>query len=85
MTPLFTIYYSCQQDDEEKELPVVPKCCPSGQNLTITIQDGAVKTVCARSTLTFQPIFHQANETHIFSYDSNVYETIVGSPCRYGK
>ncbi|CAB3236733.1 unnamed protein product [Arctia plantaginis] len=74
------------EKDEAKELPVVPKCCPSGQNLTIVMEEsGNHKTVCARSTLTFQPVFHQANETHIFSYDSNVYETIVGSPCRYDK
>ncbi|KAJ8731514.1 hypothetical protein PYW07_004678 [Mythimna separata] len=72
-------------DQEVKELPVVPKCCPSGQNLTVRVEDGAIKTVCSRSTLTFQPEFHQANETHIFSYDSNVYETIVGSPCKYEK
>ncbi|XP_075978034.1 G-protein coupled receptor Mth2-like [Anticarsia gemmatalis] len=73
------------EEEEVKELPVVPKCCPSGQNLTLVNEDGKDKTVCARSTLTFQPIFHQANETHIFSYDSNVYETIVGSPCKYEK
>ncbi|KAJ8721966.1 hypothetical protein PYW08_004368 [Mythimna loreyi] len=73
------------EDQEVKELPVVPKCCPSGQNLTVRVDDGTVKTVCSRSTLTFQPVFHQANETHIFSFDSNVYETIVGSPCKYDK
>ncbi|XP_041979183.1 G-protein coupled receptor Mth2-like [Aricia agestis] len=78
-----------RQDDEEeevkKQLPVVPKCCASGQNLTVTYEDGKVKSVCTRSTLTFQPIFHKANETHIFSYDSNVFETIVGNPCPYEK
>ncbi|CAG4956332.1 unnamed protein product [Colias eurytheme] len=73
--------------DEEvkKELPVVPKCCASGQNLSVTIENGKVKTVCARSSLTFQPIFHKANETHIWSYDSNVFETIVGNPCAYDR
>lgn len=70
-------------EDEAKELPVVPKCCPSGQNITIAVEDGVTKTSCARSSLTFQPIFHNANDTHIFSYDSNVYETIVGNPCSY--
>lgn len=78
------IYIICLQE-EDKGLAVVPKCCPSGQNLTVIIEDGNVKTTCARTWLTFQPIFHQANETHIFSYDSNVYETIVGNPCRYEK
>ncbi|KAF9797375.1 hypothetical protein SFRURICE_005851, partial [Spodoptera frugiperda] len=72
-------------EQEAKEVAVVPKCCPSGQNLTVEIVDGNVKTFCARSTLTFAPIFHQANETHIFSYDTNVYETLVGNPCRYEK
>ncbi|XP_049873267.1 G-protein coupled receptor Mth2-like [Pectinophora gossypiella] len=72
-------------EDEEvkKQLPVVPKCCASGQNLTLVSVDGAHQRVCARSSLTFQPIFHQANETHIFNYDSNVFETIVGNPCKY--
>ncbi|XP_045498770.1 G-protein coupled receptor Mth2-like isoform X1 [Colias croceus] len=76
-----------QDEDEEvkKELPVVPKCCASGQNLSVTIENGKVKTVCARSSLTFQPIFHKANETHIWSYDSNVFETIVGNPCAYDR
>ncbi|XP_050559782.1 G-protein coupled receptor Mth2 [Spodoptera frugiperda] len=73
------------EEQEAKEVAVVPKCCPSGQNLTVEIVDGNVKTFCARSTLTFAPIFHQANETHIFSYDTNVYETLVGNPCRYEK
>lgn len=73
------------EEDQEKELPVVPKCCPSGQNITIAIEDGKTKSVCSRTSLTFQPVFHKANETHIFSYDSNVYETIVGNPCRYDR
>ncbi|CAG4969539.1 unnamed protein product [Parnassius apollo] len=70
-------------EDVKKQLPVVPKCCPSGQNLTINFENGVAKTVCTRSSLTFQPIFHKANETHIWSYDSNVFETIVGNPCLY--
>ncbi|XP_073956022.1 G-protein coupled receptor Mth2-like [Choristoneura fumiferana] len=80
-----------QQDEEEqdeevkKQLPVVPKCCESGQNLTVTFEDGKTKTVCSRSRLTFQPLFHKANDTHIWSYDSNVFETIVRNPCNYDR
>ncbi|KAI8436629.1 hypothetical protein MSG28_010129 [Choristoneura fumiferana] len=73
-----------EQDEEvKKQLPVVPKCCESGQNLTVTFEDGKTKTVCSRSRLTFQPLFHKANDTHIWSYDSNVFETIVRNPCNY--
>ncbi|XP_022122149.2 G-protein coupled receptor Mth2 [Pieris rapae] len=74
-----------EEQEVKKELPVVPKCCASGQNLSVTIENGKTKTVCARSSLTFQPIFHKANETHIWSYDSNVFETIVGNPCAYDR
>ncbi|KAJ0176751.1 hypothetical protein K1T71_007930 [Dendrolimus kikuchii] len=77
-----------RQPEEEvqvKELPVVLKCCPSGQNITVVVEDGKTKTICANTSLTFQPNFHKANETHIFSYDTNVYETIVGNPCRYDR
>ncbi|XP_047029890.1 G-protein coupled receptor Mth2-like [Helicoverpa zea] len=78
-----------QPEDEEREvkkaLPQVPKCCPSGQNLTTTVEDGTVKTVCSRSSLTFQPYFFQANETYMFSYETNVYETLVGNPCKYDR
>ncbi|KAJ2948974.1 hypothetical protein O0L34_g5914 [Tuta absoluta] len=73
------------EEEEVKKLPVVPKCCPSGMNLTHTIENGKSKWVCSRSALTFQPIFHQANDTHIFSYDSNLFETIVGNPCKYDR
>ncbi|XP_061715719.1 G-protein coupled receptor Mth2-like [Cydia pomonella] len=80
-------YRQEQDQDEEikKQLPVVPKCCDSGQNLTFTMQNGATRSVCARSSLTFQPVFHKANESHIWSYDSNVFETIVGNPCTYDR
>ncbi|XP_063536112.1 G-protein coupled receptor Mth2-like [Cydia strobilella] len=80
-------YRQEQDQDEEikKQLPVVPKCCDSGQNLTFTMQNGAARSVCARSSLTFQPVFHKANESHIWSYDSNVFETIVGNPCAYDR
>ncbi|KAG6440646.1 hypothetical protein O3G_MSEX001410 [Manduca sexta] len=80
---LVTCIHAAEQTEEAKELPVVRKCCPSGQNMTFVMKDGNNKTACARSSLTFQPDFHKANETHIFSYDSNVYETIVGNPCLY--
>ncbi|OWR52401.1 G-protein coupled receptor Mth2 [Danaus plexippus plexippus] len=75
----------CEDEEVKKQLPVVPKCCSSGQNLTVTYENGKVKSVCTRSTLTFQPIFHKANETHIWNYDSNVFETIVGNPCTYDR
>ncbi|XP_013183223.1 G-protein coupled receptor Mth2 [Amyelois transitella] len=78
-----------RQDDDEEEgpkLPVVPKCCASGQNLSITHDlEGNVKSECVRTTLTFQPMFYKSNDTHIWSYDSNLYETIVGNPCIYDR
>ncbi|RVE51681.1 hypothetical protein evm_003653 [Chilo suppressalis] len=72
-------------EEEVKQLPVVPKCCASGQNLSVSFEDGKVKSTCTRSSLTFQPIFFQSNDTHMWSYDSNVYETIVGNPCTYDR
>ncbi|KAL0838988.1 hypothetical protein ABMA28_016985 [Loxostege sticticalis] len=74
-----------EEEEEVKRLPVVPKCCDSAQNLSVTFEDGKVKSVCSRSSLTFQPIFFKANDTHMWSYDSNVYETIVGNPCSYDR
>ncbi|XP_045772511.1 G-protein coupled receptor Mth2-like [Maniola jurtina] len=85
VSPPMTLRQDEEDEEVKKQLPVVPKCCASGQNLTLTLVDGKIKSVCSRSTLTFQPIFHKANETHIWSYDSNVFETIVGNPCSYDR
>ncbi|KAL4707772.1 hypothetical protein ACJJTC_001718 [Scirpophaga incertulas] len=74
-----------EEEEEVKQLPVVPKCCASGQNLSITYENGKVKSSCTRSSLTFQPLFYQANDTYMWIYDSNVYETIVGNPCSYDR
>ncbi|XP_026492342.2 G-protein coupled receptor Mth2-like [Vanessa tameamea] len=86
VSPPMTLRQDEEDEEVKKQLPVVPKCCASGQNLSISFdEDGKLKSVCSRSTLTFQPIFHKANETHIWSYDSNVFETIVGNPCTYDR
>ncbi|XP_011548161.3 G-protein coupled receptor Mth2 [Plutella xylostella] len=77
-----------QEDDENK--PVVQKCCAIGQNISFA---GDGRRVCAPSMLTFQPIFYQANDSHIWGsdshmwrYDSNDVQTIVGFPaCSYDR
>ncbi|XP_068633297.1 G-protein coupled receptor Mth2-like [Battus philenor] len=85
VSPPMTLRQDEEDEEVKKQLPVAPKCCPSGQNLTVTYENGVARTACTRSSLTFQPIFHKANETHIWSYDSNVFETIVGNPCLYDR
>ncbi|XP_072949099.1 G-protein coupled receptor Mth2-like [Epargyreus clarus] len=85
VSPPMTLRQDEEEEEVKKQLPVVPKCCASGQNLSVTFEDGRYKTKCSRSMLTFQPIFHKANDTHIWSYDSNVFETIVGNPCIYDR
>ncbi|KAM3965342.1 G-protein coupled receptor Mth2 [Aphomia sociella] len=75
-----------EDEEEEAKLPVVPKCCASGQNISVTVYpDGTVKSVCSRTTLTFQPLFYKSNDTYMWSFDTNVYETIVGNPCIYDR
>ncbi|GBP61314.1 G-protein coupled receptor Mth2 [Eumeta japonica] len=67
-------------DVGESESPpaVVRKCCPNGKNLSALING---KRECQLSTLTFQPLFYDSNDTHMWSYDSNLFETIVeGNP-----
>ncbi|XP_014357678.2 G-protein coupled receptor Mth2 [Papilio machaon] len=85
VSPPMTLRQDEEDEEVKKQLPVAPKCCPSGQNLTVTYEDGVVQSVCTRSSLTFQPVFHKANDTHIWSFDSNVFETIVGNPCLYDR
>ncbi|XP_059050923.1 G-protein coupled receptor Mth2-like [Achroia grisella] len=75
-----------EDEEEEAKLPVVPKCCASGQNISSILQsDGTLKSVCSRTTLTFQPLFYKSNESFMWSFDTNVYETIVGNPCTYDR
>lgn len=86
--PWFNVCFLCPQDDENK--PVVQKCCAIGQNISFA---GDGRRVCAPSMLTFQPIFYQANDSHIWGsdshmwrYDSNDVQTIVGFPaCSYDR
>ncbi|XP_052747705.1 G-protein coupled receptor Mth2-like [Galleria mellonella] len=75
-----------EDEEEEAKLPVVPKCCASGQNISVTVDSqGAMKSICARTTLTFQPLFYKSNDSFMWSFDTNVYETIVGNPCIYDR
>ncbi|XP_077288522.1 G-protein coupled receptor Mth2-like [Arctopsyche grandis] len=72
--------------NEDRKIAVVGKCCPIGQNLTVQIDEyGNRVRECTPSTLVFQPFFYDFNETALWSYDMNVWETIVANPCQYGR
>ncbi|KAH0952788.1 hypothetical protein HN011_011795 [Eciton burchellii] len=74
--------------EEDKDLPLVGKCCPAKETFT---KDANGKSICVpsndSSTLLFSPLFSDFNESGVLvpGDEKEKFVAVVGIPCRYRK